>query len=389
MKIGLISLVFVLAPFTRAQVYTITDLGPFVPTSTNAWGQVVGDYNGRAYLWTRFDGLNDLGILAGGSFSHAASINDFGAVVGSADGPATLAAFDPGLGAPVQIQCSAFVQPFIWSKTKGMQGLGAAQFYPGGWPSSQPYPCFNYPSFLATDINATSSVIGYTSDYGVDYQWAFRWINTDGMTVFGGSWPPSMAFGINDFGQVVGENSLLRDRPHSTSWKSDITTDLGALGGSASGAFGVNNLGQVVGWSTTCSATWGDCPIVHAVLWAPNGDMTDLGTLPGDVLSTAYKINYFGYVIGSSGNTAVQTDRFQESTLDRFYAAIGPQQVVGRPFIWTQQSGMRDLNGLIPGDSGWVLNSAADINIWGQIVGSGTLNGEPHGFLLTPRRLFD
>jgi hypothetical protein len=46
---------------------------------------------------------------------------------------------------------------------------------------------------------------------------------------------------------------------------------------------------------------------------------------------------------------------------------------------------MRDLNTLIPQNLGWVLTSAADINIWGQIVGSGIRNGRPHGFLLTPK----
>jgi hypothetical protein len=46
---------------------------------------------------------------------------------------------------------------------------------------------------------------------------------------------------------------------------------------------------------------------------------------------------------------------------------------------------MEDLNTLIPASSGWTLNSAADINLWGQIVGSGMLNGQAHGFLLTPR----
>ncbi|MFZ0279277.1 MAG: hypothetical protein WA254_02780 [Candidatus Sulfotelmatobacter sp.] len=46
---------------------------------------------------------------------------------------------------------------------------------------------------------------------------------------------------------------------------------------------------------------------------------------------------------------------------------------------------MHDLNTLISASSGWVLNSATDINVWGQIVGEGTLNGAPHGFLLTPK----
>jgi hypothetical protein len=45
---------------------------------------------------------------------------------------------------------------------------------------------------------------------------------------------------------------------------------------------------------------------------------------------------------------------------------------------------MRDLNDLIPASSGWNLQSVSDINIAGQMVGTGTINGEVHGFLLTP-----
>jgi probable HAF family extracellular repeat protein len=60
-------------------------------------------------------------------------------------------------------------------------------------------------------------------------------------------------------------------------------------------------------------------------------------------------------------------------------------EIVGHPFVWTERNGMQDLNTLIPSTSGWVLNTAAGINAWGQIVGSGVHNGETHGFLLTPR----
>jgi hypothetical protein len=46
---------------------------------------------------------------------------------------------------------------------------------------------------------------------------------------------------------------------------------------------------------------------------------------------------------------------------------------------------MKDLNKLIPSGSGWVLEQAFAINNAGQIVGTGTINGKEHGFLLTPR----
>jgi hypothetical protein len=43
------------------------------------------------------------------------------------------------------------------------------------------------------------------------------------------------------------------------------------------------------------------------------------------------------------------------------------------------------LNDLIPPSSGWVLEYAYDVNDFGQIVGAGSLDGQPRGFLLTPR----
>lgn len=45
---------------------------------------------------------------------------------------------------------------------------------------------------------------------------------------------------------------------------------------------------------------------------------------------------------------------------------------------------MKDLNTLIPADSGWVLSQAQGINKRGQIVGNGVINGQAHAFLLTP-----
>ena len=54
-------------------------------------------------------------------------------------------------------------------------------------------------------------------------------------------------------------------------------------------------------------------------------------------------------------------------------------------FIWDSVNGMRDLNDLIPSNSGWLLGDPFAINDSGQIVGLGFLNGdEQRAFLLTP-----
>jgi probable HAF family extracellular repeat protein len=53
-------------------------------------------------------------------------------------------------------------------------------------------------------------------------------------------------------------------------------------------------------------------------------------------------------------------------------------------FVFDTVHGVRDLNDLIDPAAGWVLQFARDINASGQIVGSGTKDGNERGFLLTP-----
>ena len=45
---------------------------------------------------------------------------------------------------------------------------------------------------------------------------------------------------------------------------------------------------------------------------------------------------------------------------------------------------MQDLHSLIPHGSGWELQQASAINVVGQTVGTGTVLGQQHAFLLTP-----
>src|SRR5262245_48400110 len=57
----------------------------------------------------------------------------------------------------------------------------------------------------------------------------------------------SMAYGINDAVQVVGQNPDGR----ACLWQNGAVTDLGTLGGAESIAVGINNSAQVAGYSTT------------------------------------------------------------------------------------------------------------------------------------------
>ncbi len=64
-------------------------------------------------------------------------------------------------------------------------------------------------------------------------------------------------------------------------WNGATPTDLGTLGGRYSLAYGINDSGQVVGYSETLDGS------AHATIW--NGTTpTDLGTLLGGLIATPW-----------------------------------------------------------------------------------------------------
>jgi probable HAF family extracellular repeat protein len=175
-------------------------------------------------------------------------------------------------------------------------------------------------------------------------------------------------------------------------------TDLGTLGGTISEADAINSTGQVAGGATV-DASGHD----HAFLYS-GGHMTDLGTLPGDIVSGATALNSSGQVVGNSTSFAGIRRAFlwQSSTgmIDlgnlggsstSAQAINNAMQVVGagttaagawHAWLW-QNNAMTDLNTLIPASSGWVLTEAEGINDNQQIVGQGTINGQSHAFFWT------
>jgi probable HAF family extracellular repeat protein len=93
--------------------------------------------------------------------------------------------------------------------------------------------------------------------------------------------------------------------------------------------------------------------------------MTNLGTLPGDVLSFGNAINDRGQVVGQSCRT---TD-FSNCSV----------------FLW-QNGAMTDLNSVIPGSSPLHLFDPGDINSRGEIVGLAIQksSGQLRAFLAIP-----
>jgi probable HAF family extracellular repeat protein len=167
-----------------------------------------------------------------------------------------------------------------------------------------------------------------------------------GILLGGGDFVDSIAWAVNNRGQVVGSSSTTSGVQHAFIWEDGTVIDLGTLGGLFSSARAINKRGQIVGVAEDAN---GDD---RAVLWE-DGTITDLGTLGGPS-SHARGINDRGQLVGES-TTA-------EGAL--------------RAFLW-EDGQMIELRARLPGGSAFGF----DINRDGDVVG-----GDNHAVLWTNRR---
>lgn len=249
------------------QSYTITDLGTLRPGSArvhdiNSQGQVVGASGfphgaaTHAFLWTRKGGIHDLGVLAGGDYSIASSINDAGQVVGTSNAQDSIHAF-------------------VWTSQNGLSQL------PGlaGADSSSAYA-----------INAVGAIAGASGSQAV----VWNGNTPTDLGTLGGSW--SEAHGINNSGQTVGVADT-KTGPHAFLWTSGSgMQDLGTLpGDSSSRANRISDQGAVVGASEGAQG-------IRAFFWTSKTGMQPISSLGGGY-TEAFGINDFGQVVGQSGSS--------------------------------------------------------------------------------------
>jgi len=307
--------------------------------------------------------ITDLGTLEGDFQSRAYGINDAGQVVGRS--------------VP---QGQDLGRAFLW-ESGTMTDLGTL-----GGDYSEAY-----------DINNSGQVIGWAKNSSARSH-AFLWENgtmTDLGTLGGDH---SIAYGINNLGHIVGlaENSSARS--HAFLWENGTMTDLGTLGGVHSIAYGINDACQVAGNSLVYTGISGQNS--RAFLWE-SGTMNSIGTLGGDD-SYGRGINNSGQIVGYSDIDGYPTyyhaflwDNDQMIDLgtlggrqfSKANAINDYGQVVGTSqetaFLW-ESGTIVNLNDLLIDGFGWTLYEATAINNSGQIVGYGEINGEEHGFLMTP-----
>ncbi len=348
----LLILLFIFSIPIQAATYTITDLGTLphiVPSSyasaINASGQIVGwssTPNGeRAFLYAN-GVMTELGVLTSDNFgaSAATGINASGQIVGwaSADHFGSRAFLYANgvmtdLG-PLTIVDGKSDHIEAYGINDSGQIVGAARMQPldpndPNWGGGSRGLAFLYANGAMTALNPLPG-------FGHTY-----------------------AYAINANRQIVG--ALGYD---SFRYANGVMTNLGTVstpGFDESQATAINASGQIVGYAGTSSFG-----ATHPFLYA-NGVMTDLGAL-GDAYHTrATGINAGGQIVGTS-----MKDCCDNVTTDSFLYSGGQ---------------MVNLNSLLPATSGWTQLGANAINDAGQIVGSGTINGQTHAFLMSPTAL--
>jgi probable HAF family extracellular repeat protein len=185
-------------------------------------------------------------------------------------------------------------------------------------------------SARAEDINDNGLIVGCAKDQPV------QWNNSTNAKVVPGTprRTTGCAITANNSGDIVG-NAVISGKGNQRAvlWRDGNMIDLGVLPGhESSSAIGINELGQVVGSSTDLDGSNGN--ETHPFLW-DNGVMIDLGMLTGNNGSAA-DINDAGEIVGS---------------------APGP--------FWWRNGVMYDLSPIDP-----LMSNAVAINASGQIAGT-------------------
>ncbi len=160
-------------------------------------------------------------------------------------------------------------------------------------------------------VNISGQVVGVSqSSNGLSSQ-AFLYSGGQMQAIgtLGGTY--SWAYGINNAGQIVGQNSTASGYLHAFLYSGGQMQDIDTIGSEDSCAYGINSEGQVVG--EVAHPFFGTEYTFHAFLYS-NGTMTDLNTLiassSGWTLIQANAINDEGQIVGIGTNPAGQEDAF-------------------------------------------------------------------------------
>lgn len=272
-------------------------------------------------------------------------------------------------------------------------------------------PTLGGASSHAIAINARGEVVGNAQTRSGAVH-AFLWDKgqmTDLGTLGGGG--TSRATGINKNGVVTGQAAPARGPERAVIWDNRRIIDLGTLitlAAVASHTAAIDDDDFAVGSAVQASRQRGESGATRAFLWV-KGALMDLGSVPGFAHIRAVKINLNKHVLVSverpghlgGHNRTFLLDRggltdlgqLPGTTYTRGYDVNNSGQVVGasgmaehhgfpHAFLW-DDGVLTDLNDGLPAGSGWELREARGISNNKRIVGTGLLNGQARGFLLS------
>ncbi|USX26511.1 hypothetical protein NHH73_28825 [Oxalobacteraceae bacterium OTU3CINTB1] len=201
----------------RASLYTVINLGPeFASAVLNERGQVAfSGFNAGDTVARFFDGERLVPIGPADAFTTVTGLNDRGVVAGG-----------------TRYAGEADGRAFSWTAAGGIRVL------PGAAPST------------ALDINERNEIVGWVSAPGVVAR-AIRW-NPDGSTTLLGPLPASSSEGtaINDRGYATGYTTVANGaiHAHATFWdRAGAQTDLGPFDGGDGFGLRINERNEVAG----------------------------------------------------------------------------------------------------------------------------------------------
>jgi probable HAF family extracellular repeat protein len=340
MKNIIISTTLLMVASSSAFAYDIIDLGANVePKAINNYGVVVGSGNtdlapSNAFRWTSANGMETL------NGTSANAVNDDGLIAGST------------MSGAFVLDGNSY-RDWDGYGAFGVNQQGTVAGYEEGTnqyqPRSTPYNPATYDGnkWTAPDIAGIYSR-GTRQGVYAD-RFILNGINADGFAV-----------GYKYRYGLAGSVAILIDPNVTLNDLSDVSYLPTPAGGRAAD---INNKYLVVGTTGSSSAT---TPVTYPQAYVFDYSTSQVSILPllaGGIRSNANDINEYDQVVGNS-ETLVGTSKV--------YHAV----------LWDQANGTTvDLNDYAT--AGWVFTAATAINDNGDIVGYGTYNGEPHGFVLS------
>jgi probable HAF family extracellular repeat protein len=157
-------------------------------------------------------------------------------------------------------------------------------------------------------------------------------------------------------------------------------------------ACAINDRGRVVGTTGSCKNTNlpGPTSGPHAVMWERDGSVHDLGNLGGTSQPGVLAVGNVALALNDKGEVAGVSALPELKNAGCPGGPPNPACFPFHPFLWSKESGMRDL-GVLPGD---FVGAGLGMNDRGEVVGPsftspGPTSGSPRAFLYRDGKMLD